>query len=90
MTHPHPINSGNAMKLGIMAFSHPELDIFALYKRLFERGWVTSLCTQPKALHLMLSPFHETVVGQYLTDLTWAVAQVRGGITDAVTEVRYS
>ena len=79
-----------APKLGIMAFSHPELDIFALYKRLFERGWVTSLCTQPKALHLMLSPFHETVVGQYLTDLTWAVAQVRGGITDAVTEVRYS
>ena len=79
-----------APKLGIMAFSHPELDIFALYKRLFERGWVTSLCTQPKALHLMLSPFHETVVGQYLTDLTWAVEQVRGGITDAVTEVRYS
>jgi hypothetical protein len=30
------------------------------------------------------------VVGQYLTDLTWAVEQVRGGITDAVTEVRYS
>ena len=79
-----------APKLGIMAFSHPELDIFALYKRLYERGWVTSLCTQPKALHLMLSPFHETVVGQYLTDLTWAVEQVRGGITDAVTEVRYS
>ena len=79
-----------APKLGIMAFSHPELDIFALYKRLFERGWVTSLCTQPKALHLMLSPFHETVVAQYLTDLTWAVAQVRAGVTDAVTEVRYS
>jgi sphinganine-1-phosphate aldolase len=51
---------------------------------------VTSLCTQPKALHLMLSPFHETVVDQYLTDLAWAVAQVRAGATDAVTEVRYS
>jgi hypothetical protein len=38
----------------------------------------------------MLSPFHETVVAQYLTDLTWAVAQVRAGVTDAVTEVRYS
>jgi glutamate/tyrosine decarboxylase-like PLP-dependent enzyme len=79
-----------APQLGIMAFSHPELDVFALYKRLYERGWVTSLCTQPKALHLMLSPFHETVVDQYLTDLAWAVAQVRAGATDAVTEVRYS
>ena len=79
-----------APQLGIMAFSHPELDVFALYKRLYERGWVTSLCTQPKALHLMLSPFHETVVDQYLTDLAWAVAQVRAGATDAVTDVRYS
>lgn len=77
-------------KLGILAFSHPTLNVFAISKKLYERGWVTSLCTAPKALHLMLSPFHETVVNVYLADLAWALNAVAEGATDAVSEVRYS
>jgi hypothetical protein len=64
--------------------------VFAISKKLYERGWVTSLCTAPKALHLMLSPFHETVVNVYLADLAWALNAVAEGATDAVSEVRYS
>jgi glutamate/tyrosine decarboxylase-like PLP-dependent enzyme len=77
-------------QLGILAFSHPGLNVFAIYKKLYERGWVTSLCTAPKALHLMLSPFHQSVVETYLTDLAWAAQCVAEGATDSVTEVRYS
>ena len=77
-------------KLGIIAFSHPELDVFAIYKRLYKRGWFTSLTTTPKALHLMLSPFHLTVTQTYLDDLTAAVEEVRAGANDSVKEVRYS
>ena len=77
-------------KLGIVAFSHPELDVFAIYKQLYKKGWFTSLTTDPKALHLMLSPFHLEVTDIYLADLRDAVEAVRGGDTDAVTEARYS
>jgi len=77
-------------QLGIVAFSHPELDIFAVYKQMYLKGWFTSLTTEPKALHLMLSPFHGEVTSVYLDDLKSAVDIVRGGNTDAVTESRYS
>ena len=77
-------------KLGIIAFSHPELDVFAIYKRLYKRGWFTSLTTKPKALHLMLSPFHLTVTQTYLDDLEAAVQEVRDGANESVKEVRYS
>ncbi|XOV88101.1 MAG: pyridoxal phosphate-dependent decarboxylase family protein [Pseudomonadota bacterium] len=77
-------------QLGIVAFSHPEVDVFAVYKNMYKRGWFTSLTTEPRALHLMLSPFHASVVDVYLSDLAASLAAVRGGDTDSVTEARYS
>jgi glutamate/tyrosine decarboxylase-like PLP-dependent enzyme len=77
-------------KLGLIAFSHPKYDIFAIYKQMYKRGWFTSLTTEPKALHLMLSPFHAEVTDAYLSDLRDALQAVAAGDKDAVTEVRYS
>lgn len=77
-------------QLGILAFSHPEIDVFAIYKQMYLKGWFTSLTTQPKALHLMLSPFHTAVTSVYLDDLKAAMNIVTAGNNDAVTEARYS
>jgi glutamate/tyrosine decarboxylase-like PLP-dependent enzyme len=77
-------------KVGIVAFSHPEEDVFAIYKQMYQRGWFTSLTTKPPALHLMLSPFHAEVTDQYLSDLRDSLQQVQAGDTDRVTESRYS
>ncbi|MFN9848857.1 MAG: pyridoxal-dependent decarboxylase [Alphaproteobacteria bacterium] len=77
-------------KLGILAFNHPEADSVAVWSKLRERGWFTSLATEPKSLHLMLSPFHLEVADTYLTDLAWALGEVRGGTTQDAAEVRYS
>jgi sphinganine-1-phosphate aldolase len=77
-------------KLGIVAFSHPEHDVFAIYMQMYKRGWFTSLTTEPKALHLMLSPFHAEVTDVYLGDLRESLAAVAAGDNDAVTEARYS
>jgi len=77
-------------QLGIVAFSHADLDVFAIYKQMYRRGWVTALVTDPPALHLMLSPFHAEVTHTYLMDLAESVAAVRSGDTDRVTEARYS
>ncbi len=77
-------------QLGIVAFTHPDLDIYALYHQMFLRGWFAALATEPRALHLMLSPFHAQVTDQYLEDLRASCEAVAGGDGRAVTEARYS
>jgi len=64
-------------QLGITAFHHPQVNNMAIWTRLRERGWFTSVATEPPALHLMLSPFHAEVVDTYLTDLAWALDAAR-------------
>ena len=77
-------------QLGIIAFSHDEIDCMAVWGKLFERGWFTSLTTEPAGLHLMLSPFHLQVADTYLTDISWAVNQVKAGMKGVAREARYS
>jgi hypothetical protein len=68
-----------------------DLDIFKVYGRLFARGWFSGLVTEPRAIHMMLSPAHAQVVDVYLEDLEKAVAEVRdsGGDTPTAT-ARYA
>ena len=77
-------------QLGIVSFTHDEVDPFAVWGKLFERGWFTSLTTEPKGLHLMLSPFHNGVTGTYLADLEWALDEVKAGNKGGKREARYS
>ncbi len=67
-----------APQLGIVAFTHPEVDGLAILGKLYQRGWVTSAITEPRGLHLMLSPVHLSVADQYLADLDWATEAARG------------
>jgi sphinganine-1-phosphate aldolase len=76
-------------QLGLIAFTREDLDCGALWGKLRERGWFTSLTTEPRSLHLMLSPIHAEVAGQYLADLAWAVQAVREAPVPAA-EARYS
>ena len=76
--------------LGLIAFSHPDADCLAVWTKLRERGWFTSLTTEPMALHLMLSPVHAQVADAYLADLAWALGKVRDGGKAGSAEARYS
>lgn len=67
-----------APELGIVAFTHPEVDGLAILGKLYQRGWVTSAITEPRGLHLMLSPVHLSVADRYLADLDWATDAARG------------
>ncbi len=78
-----------APQLGILAFTHAQLDCMAIWAGLRERGWFTSVTTEPKGLHLMLSPVHLTVAETYLTDLDWAMGQAASRSKDRVA-ARYS
>ena len=65
-------------KLGLFLFGADDLDIYRVYGRMLKRGWFSGLVTEPRAIHLMLSPAHAEVADAYLDDLAHAVAEVRG------------
>ncbi len=75
-------------QLGILVFTRADVDCLALWAKLRERGWFTGVTTEPKSLHLMLSPVHAQVVGEYLADVAWALGEVGGSATKV--EARYS
>jgi glutamate/tyrosine decarboxylase-like PLP-dependent enzyme len=81
-------------RLGLFAygsFGADALDIYAVWGRMLKRGWFTGLLTEPRAIHLMLSPAHADFADDYLADLRRAVAEVREtGATAADTRARYS
>ena len=78
-------------KLGIVAFAHPDVDVFAVYRQMYRKGWFASLTTHPKALHLMLSPYHKQVTQTYLDDLRASLDQARTETgSDGGFEARYS
>jgi glutamate/tyrosine decarboxylase-like PLP-dependent enzyme len=76
-------------QLGLMAFTRDDVDCLALWAKLRERGWFTSVTTEPRSLHLMLSPIHAEVAESYVADLAWALEAARGGPSPGA-EARYA
>lgn len=74
-------------QLGLLAFTRQDVDCLAIWAKLRERGWFTGVTTEPKSLHLMLSPFHTSVADAYLSDLAWALEAAKGA---AGGEARYA
>jgi glutamate/tyrosine decarboxylase-like PLP-dependent enzyme len=62
-------------QLGIVAFAHEEADCLALLGKMYQRGWVSAGLTDPRALHVMLSPAHREFADRYLEDLAAALAE---------------
>ncbi len=78
-------------KLGLFSFGADDIDIFAVYGRLLKRGWFSGLVTEPRAIHMMLSPAHAEVADDYIADLEQALAEVRStGESASTTEARYA
>ncbi len=75
-------------QLGILAFHHPEVHAYALWGKMAEKGWFTSITRDPASLHLMLSPKHAEVADLYLSDLEASMNAVNDE-TEKV-EARYS
>ena len=76
-----------APDLSVIKLHSDHLDLSAVADALEERGWF--LNRQPGGLHLMLSPFHASVVGQLLAALSDSVAEVQAGRTSSGVAARY-
>lgn len=76
-------------QLGLIAFTRQDVNCHAIARVMYEKGWVTSAITEPKGLHLMLSPIHAGVADAYLADLASALAAVKAKAGASVAEIRY-
>ena len=52
-------------------------------------GWFSAFTTDPRSIHMMLSPAHAEVVDEYLADLAASLEEVRAGQGTAAA-ARYS
>ena len=67
----HPVGRP---KLGLTALTHPKKNVMAIADAMAAKGWVSSRTGRPPAIHLMLSPAHSDVTGQYVSDLAETTA----------------
>jgi len=54
------------------------LNIYAVGDQMEEKGWNIDRLQKPKALHAMVTPLHEKVIDEYISDLKKSVEYVRG------------
>jgi glutamate/tyrosine decarboxylase-like PLP-dependent enzyme len=73
--------------MSVFAFTSDAVDPFAIADRLEERGWCVDRQKGPDSLHLMLSPRHADVAGEFVADLRAAAASAG---TRKSSEARYS
>jgi glutamate/tyrosine decarboxylase-like PLP-dependent enzyme len=77
-------------QLALIAFRHDSYDAYALWGKLIERGWFTSITTEPPSLHLMISPFHERVADRYIEDLKASMVALDDGDRTPTPQARYN
>lgn len=71
----------------VLSFRSDAHDLYAVADVMDDRGWNLNRNTEPRGLHLMLSPAHAAVAEELLADLRFAVAH-HGGSRGV--EARYS
>ena len=77
--------------LGLFTYGATDVDPFAIWARMMKRGWFSGLCTEPRGIHLMLSPAHAGVADQYLADLATSLREVReSGTSGANVKASYA
>ncbi len=77
-------------QLGLLAYGSQDIDSHAVWGRLTKRGWFTGVVTEPRGIHLMLSPAHAEVADVYIEDLNQVVREVREGASTPEVEARYA
>ncbi len=71
----------------VLAWRSTTHDIGAIGDAMEDRGWHVNRNTEPDSLHVMLSPAHAPLMGQFVDDLR---ASVAAGGQRRSTEVRYA
>ncbi len=77
--------------ISVFAYGSRSLDIFAVADGLAAKGWYVNRQAVPRAIHVVVTPAHEPIVGEYLADLREVADRVRRGeITSTSAVSSYS
>jgi sphinganine-1-phosphate aldolase len=74
----------------VFAVTSETVDPFAVGEQMERRGWFLNRNTEPRGLHLMVSPAHGPLVDAILADLAESVAAARADGSAASDDVRYA
>jgi sphinganine-1-phosphate aldolase len=64
-------------RLGLISFGTDAFDIIAVWPHMWERGWFCGVTTEPRGLHMMLTPAHAEALDEFTSDLDACCAHVR-------------
>lgn len=80
-----------APQVSLLAFGGDGLDVKGIGRALYSKGWMSSRTTEPKGIHLMISPQHADSVDDYLVDLAELVkASKAGKLGNGGRDIAYS
>jgi len=65
--------------MSVFAFTSDAIDVYALADAMQARGWFLDRQQRPPSLHMMITPAHEKLAGEIISDLRECVTSVRGG-----------
>ncbi len=75
----------------LFAFTSEQSDIWAVGEAMAERGWhIHRQATEPRSLHLVVTPIHAPVVCAFLSDLEAAAREVAGAGRAARSAANYA
>ena len=75
--------------MSVFAFASDVVDIYALGDAMQEKGWHLDRQQRPPTLHMMITPAHEKLVGEIISDLRSCVSTVKRGAAPEGTAVMY-
>ncbi len=77
-------------KLALVGYRSNRHDAGQILGGMMEKGWFSAFVSDPKGVHVMLSPKHVEVIDTYIEDLTDVLAKLDSGADQDSKEVRYS
>jgi hypothetical protein len=75
----------------VFGFTSEDADVWAIGEAMAERGWhIHRQATEPRTLHLVITPIHIPVVEDLLRDLEAAAKEVKEGRRGAKRSSNYA
>jgi glutamate/tyrosine decarboxylase-like PLP-dependent enzyme len=76
--------------LWAFAFGSDEVDMHRVAGRMNERGWYCGRTTSPRGIHMMCTPVHEKIAGEYVADIAFCLEAERAGTSGDPGAARYA
>ena len=75
--------------MSVFAFTSDVIDIYALGDAMQEKGWHLDRQQRPPSLHMMITPAHENLVSEIITDMRACLGNVKRGAAPEGTAAMY-